>query len=416
MQDEETPESMPTDAPVQGGLGIWRLGLAVAAQPLLQRRDLPFDPEAPVVSVPDALRYVDAARALLPGPLALEMEGPGDPLAAAADTLRILSLVADRHPDVRMGMVLDGPLFGEYVEELDEQRVSWVVLRFDAVRARTAERFIEGAIYKGEVLERGEAARLYVESLPHALSLAHRVGLPVVARCTLLPTINDEELEDLARLAARGGAGRFDVVAPPRSSVPGTRSMLQPTAGELLAARMTSRRAFLEAQPHDDGCAAVLEWLSPHRFRDVALASLEEYDGTAEFHVREDGDDPPIAQPVQRGVHLPRRRTQVVAVATQDGTLVDLPLGRARQVHLYAVGPETTRLLGTRTLPALPARPADGVGHVPAFLRALLGCKALVSTAFSARALEVLRGMGIRPVAHHGGVADVLDRVARGTI
>ena len=101
-------------------LGIWRLNLPAAPRPLMLRRDRPFDAEAPVTDVPDVMRYVASARATLQGPLVLEIEGPGDPLASPESVLRILALVREHHPDVVTGLVIDGPLLAEYTEELEQ--------------------------------------------------------------------------------------------------------------------------------------------------------------------------------------------------------------------------------------------------------------------------------------------------------
>ena len=126
-------------------LGIWRLHLAAAPRPLLIRRDHPFDEHEPSIDVPDVMRYVATARATLRGPLVLEIEGPGDPLASPENVLRILALIREHHPDVLCGLVFHGPLLAEYTEELREFGLGYLVLRLDAVERRTAERLISGA-------------------------------------------------------------------------------------------------------------------------------------------------------------------------------------------------------------------------------------------------------------------------------
>lgn len=393
-------------------LAVWRLALAAAPQPLLLRRDRPFDPAAPSVDVPDLLRYVATARATLKGPLAVEIEGPGDPLASAESVLRALSLLREHHPDVRVGLVLDGPLLAEYAEELAGFGVAWLVLRLDAASVRSAERLVAGAIHRGEVLDRADAAALYVDEVARAFERARREGIAVAARITLLPMWNDLEVPALARQAARGGAERVDVVAPPVAAEGAAGHALMPSAAEVAAAQAEATAAFEDERRSlglGDEAPALLDWLAPANFRDVDLDTLDAVDILRTLpDPDEDGDD--------EGTILPRRRAQVIAVATRDGTLVDLPLGQARSLHIYAVGAAYVRLLGTRDLPAIPGRRSDGVGHAPRFLQALMGCRALVATAFPPRALTLLRAVGIRPVALGGRLDEVLDRVARGTV
>jgi hypothetical protein len=106
----------------------------------------------------------------------------------------------------------------------------------------------------------------------------------------------------------------------------------------------------------------------------------------------------------------------VVAVATSDGFFVDRALVDAAHLHVYSVGAETTRWLGTRELPSGFQRRRDGVGAPKDFLRAVAGCHAVVATRFTKRAAVLLDAVGIRPFPAGGHVDEVLDRVARGTL
>ncbi len=406
MKDTKHPPAAGPSA----HLPVWRLALPAAPRPLLLRRDRPFVPETPSIDVADVLRLVSTARHVLAGPLALHIEGPGDPLASPESSLRILSLLERHHPDVRTGLVIDGPLLGEYADEFAALGLSRLTIRLDAASPRSAERFVSGALHRGDVLDRPAAAALWLDELGRAFEIARRAGLATTACTTLVPTWNDDEIETLARHAARGGALRIDVVAPALDGIPALRG-LHPTARELDAARRAARRAFNDelGAIGADASETTYEHLAPTRFRDVDRDALDEVDVLSTL------PDPDGARE-REGTHLPRRRPQVVAVATRDGTLVDLPLGDARRLHLYAVGEASLRLLGTRDLPPAPGRRTDGVGHAPRFLQAINGCRALVATAFSSRALTLLRAVGIRPIATGGRIDEVLDRVARGTV
>ena len=338
----------------------------------------------PAIDVPDALRYVATARATLKGPLVAEIDGPGDPLASAESVLRILALVHAHHPDVRTGLVIDGPLLAEYVEELTDFGLSYVILRTDAASQRAAARFVQGATYRGETLDRDAAATLYGDEILRAYDHARRVHLPVAARITLVPSWNGDEIEPLATRAAAGGAQRVDVVAPDPDALP--RRALAPTPSELADARAAADTAFERergTRPHLD----VLQWLTEDRFRPVNIDQLEAVDFLRTL------PDPEAPEPVL-GRLLPPRRAQLVAVATRDGGLVDLPLVGATAVSVYAVTAQQIRLLGTRPLADSPRRRQDGVGDAQAFLSALVGCRALVATEFSTRARTLLHAVG----------------------
>jgi hypothetical protein len=360
------------------------------------------------VGAADVVRYVASARATLRGPLVLELEGPGDPLASAENMLRALALVHEHHPDVITGLVIDGPLLGEYTEELRDLGLNYVTLRMDAATEATAQRIVDGAVYKGELLGREDAARLMIDGLQRALFVAQKAGLPVAIRTTIIPTINMAEFAAIARMAARGGAQRIDVM--PHQPVPGAplaRAGI-PTSEELAEARDHAAIALHAVADLDMEGMYSLDWLDPRRFQTVDREGLEAVD------IRRILPDP--FDNVPQGQVLPRRRAQLVAVATRDGTLVDHPLKGTDRLLVYAVTSDQIKLLGARHLPKDKRRKLDGVGDARRFLEALAGCRALVTTGFSARAITLLQAVGMRAIATDGAVDVILDRVARGTI
>jgi nitrogen fixation protein NifB len=406
-----TPPAIDADdLPARAGgprLGIRHLTLAAAPLPLIERRYRPVDAAARAVGVADVLRYVAVARRHLKGALVLEIDGPGDPLASPDTILRSLALLAEHHPDVLTGLVIDGPLLQEYVEELVAFGLAFVVVRLDAVDARASKRVVAGARFRGEDLARQDAATLAVEEGLRALRLARRHGIAPLVRFTLLPTVNAGQVGEVAREARAAGALRMDVV--PHRPLPGAplERAGEPTEGELQRARQTARRAFLDvvATPAAERCLASLE---PARLLSV---DLDELDALDVLRVLPGPGPGVLPAPV-----LPPRRTQLVAVATRDGTLVDTALAAAHLLRIYAVTSDAVRCLGARALPLDPRRRVDGVGTARDFLEALVGCRALVATHLTPRAVTLLEAVGIRAVAQGGPLEDVLDRVARGTV
>jgi hypothetical protein len=391
-------------------LAVWKLVLPAAPRPLLLRRDRPFDVSARACDVADVVRYVAAARRSLRGPLALEIEGPGDPLSSAETVLRALSLLHEHHPDVLTGLSIDGPLLDEYAEELVSFGLAYVRVRLDTLRPRIARRLVAGAVHRGEALERAEAAALLLEQAPRALHVARRAGIPAAARVTLFPTLNLTEIGALARLAARAGAEQVEVV--PHVPMPGAPLARAgtPTTGELAEARAEAARVFEEERLEPAPQASALQWLAAGRVREVVLDDLDAEDLRHLLWAADPEADLPSAKV------LPPRRAQLIAVASEDGSLVDLPLTHASVLRVYAVTRGSIHPVGVRALEADPRRRLDGVGHAQDFLAALVGCRAVVATRIPPRAATLLRAVGIRPVQAGGALLEVLDRVARGTL
>ncbi len=399
----------PNDGPRRPALGVWRLTLPAAPLPLLLRRDRPFDNTATATSAADVLRYVAVARATLSGPLVLEIDGPGDPLASPETVLRSLALVHEHHPDVLTGLVIDGPLLAEYQEELEAFGLNYLALRLDAVRRSTAQRLVDGAVYRADLLDREAAAALYVDESKRALYVARESGIPVAIRTTLIPTVNADEIGEIARVAAEAGAERMDIHPhDPRPDTPLVKGGI-PTDAELDEARAQVHAAFERVELHEEGEHPELSWLAPDRFQPVDIDALEAVDV---LRILPD----PLGEEPEPGRVLPRRRAQLIAVASRDGTLVDRSLTDTPNLRIYAVTQDHIRLIGGRTFVPDRRRREDGVGDARVFLRSLVGCSALVATQLSKRAVTLLQAVGIRPVAVRGPVEEILDRVARGTL
>lgn len=398
------PTTLP---PLELKLGVWRLALAAAPNPLVFRRDRPFDEGVIAAGVPDVVRYVATARQTLRGPLVLEIEGPGDPLASPETVLRSLALVHAHYPDVMTGLVIDGPLLGEYAAEMTDFGLRYVVLRMDAATVPTARRLVDGAIYRGERLDRAAATDLVLESGPQALQIARRHRLPTVVRFTLVPTVNAGEVGEVAQRARDAGALRMHVVPHvPAPDGPLAKAGV-PSVEELADARGLVTEVF-DTLPSKEPDDPTLDWLVPERLQPVDTDELDVVDVMRGL--------PSPTRFLSLAPVLPPRRSQLVAVATRDGTLVDTPLGVASMLRIYVVTEQAIRLIGSRPLSLDPRRRQDGVGNAQAFLQAIVGCRAVVASQIPSRAMTLLEAVGVKPVALGGTVEEVLDRVARGTV
>lgn len=389
-------------------LGVHLLRLPCAGSPLMLRRDRPFDTTAEVMDPADVLRYVATAREVLKGPLVLEIAGPGDALASPETVLKALALVHEHHPDVLTGLEIDGPLLAEFDEEFQDFGLNYVALRMDAADVATAQRLVDGAIYKGDLLDRDAAAQLMIDGIRKAFHVAELAGIAVAVRTTLIPTINGHEIDAIAGLAARLGAQRIDVRAHAAVEGAPLQHAFAPGASEVEHAQQVADQALLRARD-PDAPPAPLGWLDPTRLVPADLAHLDAVDPLALLPEPDTTTGP-------AGVHLPRRRAQWVAVASRDGTLVDIPLAQATQLRIYRIDEESIRLLGVRNLAKDARRRIDGVGDARVFLRALTGCRALVAKGLPARARALLQAVGMRGITSEGSVEATLDRVARGTL
>ena len=458
---------------VHPSLHVLRVVLPAAPHALVLRRDrLPPNP-AHALDPADVLRYVGAARRTRRGPLVAQFEGPGDPLASPGHVLRALSLLREHDPDVMPGLVIDGPLLAEYLDELLDLGVHHVVLRMDALTVKTAWRVYGRIQYRGELIVGPDAGRLVLEESRRAVRLLVANHIPTAIRFTAIPTVNLRDLPAIAEFAAREGVERVDIVphvpipraplakvgapaltelamcreivagayaaealelgrvskgAPAasddalaatdllgRTPLNGFRTRLaglRPAPAGLASASSYSRRSISK---HDleradlPRARGALAWFADGRLDDIPLAELDLVDVMSIL-------PDPLSESAPEGEILPPRRSLVVGVATSDGAFVDRSLVDTAHLHIYAVSPGGIRWLGTRSLPMGILRRRDGVGVPGEFLEAVAGCRAIVATRFTKKAATLLDAVGIRPHVAGGHVDEVLDRVSRGTL
>lgn len=407
--DQPAPSSRPRPS-----LHVLRVVLPAAPHALVLRRDrLPPDP-ASAIDPADVLRYVGAARRTRRGPLVAQFEGPGDPLASPSHVLRALALLKEHDPDVMVGLVIDGPLLAEYLDELLDLGVHHVVLRMDAFSVKTAWRVYGRIQYRGELIVGPDAGRLVLEEGRRAVRLLVANRIPTAVRFTAIPTVNLRDLPAIAAFAAAEGVERVDVVP----HVPVPRAPLAklgaPARSELEMCREIVAGAYAGAavdtfDPDLPRAPGALAWFADGRLLDVDRSELESVDVLSLL-------PDPTQETASEADILPPRRSLVIGIATSDGAFVDRSMLDATHLQVYAVSPSEIRWLGTRALPSGILRRRDGVGVPSEFLGAVSGCRAIVATRFTKKAATLLDAVGIRPHVAGGHVDEVLDRVARGTL
>ena len=415
--DARSSDARSSDVPpsdTHPSLHVLRVVLPAAPNALVLRRDrLPPDPTS-AIDPADVLRYVGAARRTRRGPLVAQFEGPGDPLASPGHVLRALALLREHDPDVMPGLVIDGPLLAEYLDELLDLGVHHVVLRMDAFSVKTAWRVYGRIQYRGELIVGPDAGRLVLEEGRRAVRLLVANRIPTAIRFTAIPTVNLRDLPAVAAFAATEGVERVDVVP----HVPVPRAPLSKVGtlarGELAMCReiVTGAYAAATLNATDAGLSrgpGALAWFADGRLRDIPLAELDSVDVMSLL-------PDAFQETLPEGEILPPRRSLVIGVATSDGAFVDRSLVDTAHLHIYAVSPTEIRWLGTRSLPMGILRRRDGVGVPSEFLEAVAGCRAIVATRFTKKAATLLDAVGIRPHIAGGHVDEVLDRVSRGTL
>jgi nitrogen fixation protein NifB len=331
-----------------------------------------------------AVAYVDDILGRDPSMRVVGIAGPGDPLATAESTLSILRQVRERHPETLLCIATNGLALAEHAGDLAAIGVSHVT-----VTVNTVDPHIGGEIYRwirtGSMVYRGiEAGKRMWEAQSEGIRALVRLGVTVKVNVVLIPGINLDHVDNVAREVASLGASRLNCIA--LHPVAGTPfgDFEQPSPATVHAVR----KACATYLPQMEHCT---------RCRADAVGRL--------------GESPSEEQLVllRRHVNCGTERPYV-AVASQEGMLVNQHLGEASRWLVYE------RRDGTFVL--VEERDARCTGGGAARWRNLAGllsdCRALLTSGAGPSPKKWLAQFGLPVLETEGLVDDALDAVYAG--
>ena len=165
-----------------------------------------------VLSPEEAADLVDDAVRHTPSLAVVGIAGPGDPLANPELTLRSFDLVRARHPGLLLCLSTNGLMLAEYAADLHALGVGHVTITINAVDPAIACRIYHGARMDACVHSGRQTAELLLEKQEQALAALERLGFAVKVNTVVIPGINDEHVEEIARVAARFQVGLMNCI------------------------------------------------------------------------------------------------------------------------------------------------------------------------------------------------------------
>lgn len=313
--------------------------------------------------------------------------GPGDPLANPEAVLATLHAVAEQHPDAHLCLSTNGLALAGTVRDLAAAGVRHLTITISAVDEHIAARIYRW-IRDGDELLRGiDAGRRMVVRQLAGLAAAVRHGMTVKVNTILIPGVNDNHVAEVARVVAQLGAERQNLM--PMIPVAGTdfAHLLPPDAERTKRARAACS-TFLPQMTHCGHCRA------------DAAGPI----GRALFFAQR------LLQEARTMDSTPLETRTRVAVASREGALVNVGLGRAKELLIYAEQEDHFELVDVREAP--PGGHAAGRWEELAAI--LHDCSTVVAAEAGAQPTRALGDHGIKVLATEGMISDALELVFAG--
>ncbi len=124
--------------------------------------------------------------------------GPGEPLANG-ETLETLRLIRGEYPDIPLCVCTNGLNLPDHCQDLKELGVQYISVTINGFDPSIVARIQPTVSKKGRVHVGKDAARVLIQNQTAGLAAAVEAGMVVKVNCVVIPEINGEHVESVAR-------------------------------------------------------------------------------------------------------------------------------------------------------------------------------------------------------------------------
>lgn len=164
-----------------------------------------------ILSPKDAVETVKKALELCPQITVVGIAGPGDALATT-EAIEAFRLVHKEYPELIKCLSTNGLLLYRYAKELYDVGVRTVTVTINAVDPYIQSKIISYIVYEGKKYYGEEAAKILIDNQIRGISKMSKLGVIVKVNSVLIPGVNDEHIEEIAKTVKGAGANLYNVI------------------------------------------------------------------------------------------------------------------------------------------------------------------------------------------------------------
>ncbi len=165
-----------------------------------------------IMTPQQAANRVDEALKELGGNLrVVGIAGPGEALANE-ETFETLKIVHERHPELIKCIASNGLMLPERIDDLIKVGVSSVTVTINAFDPEAGARVYSWVRYHNKTYRGVEGARILRDNQFKGVEMAAKAGLIVKVNTVLVPGVNSDQIEKIAKEAAARGAVLMNII------------------------------------------------------------------------------------------------------------------------------------------------------------------------------------------------------------
>lgn len=164
-----------------------------------------------VITPEEGLEVLEKALKLCPEITVAGIAGPGDTLATdyALDTFR---LIKEKYPKLIKCMSTNGLLLYERADEIINVGIDSLTVTVNAVDPEIEAKLNKFIIYHGKKYEGVEGAEILIENQLKGIRKVAASGTTIKVNTVLVPGINDEHIEEIAKAVKEAGASIYNII------------------------------------------------------------------------------------------------------------------------------------------------------------------------------------------------------------
>ena len=337
-----------------------------------------------VLKPKQAIAYLERVLEKEPRITVAGIAGPGDPFANPQETMETIRLIRQRFPELLMCLATNGLGLPPYMDELAEFNVSHVTLTVNAVDPEIGAK-IYSWIRDRKVIYRGlKAAEVLLERQLESIRGLKARGITVKVNTIIIPGVNDRHVQAVVEKMAELGVDILNCMPMyPNADTP-FGNVPEPQPEQMTGIRQEAEKLI----PQMHHCT---------RCRADAVGLLES-DRTDEFRGCLSACANAVPAPADR---------PYVAVASQEGMLVNLHLGEAPGFQVW--GPQAGGFRIIEVRPAPP--PGGGAERWWTMAETLKDCRAVLVSGIGDTPQAILSEAGVEPVVMNGFIEMALEAI-----
>lgn len=310
--------------------------------------------------------------------------GPGDPFANAEETMETMRRVKADFPDKLFCLSTNGLELEPHIDEIAELGVTHVTLTINAI-----DPAISAGIYKwvrfDKHLYRGEeGAAILLERQLACIPLLKAKGITVKINSIIIPGVNEDHIPEVAKKCAELGADVINCIPLIPTAETDFAEIPGPDTKMIFKTRTLASK-HLRLMSHCARCRA-------------DAAGLLGQD-LSETHV--------LLKEYASRIELKTAGRPYVAVATNEGLLVNMHLGEARSLYVFEQSPKGFKLVEERQTP----KHGSGDQRWVDLAWILKDCRALLVSGVGETPKSILRSCEIHVIEMTGLIDEGLEGV-----